>query len=460
LNEGFGPLLIGGDPVANTDPQVMKQKEIGGIDVYHTMGYKGQDYGVMHLESSKTPHGLGVTEDILDIVPECKVYRTGSLILSNNETVKQADCFYEGKTYTIEEFIRERKIKIVTKSVGGPENDPAREKYWQDLIDKYNIILVSPAGNNKFTIAFPAKVCIVVGAVGRSDKGIINPKSYTGKDNEVDFAYFTGDQEGTSFAAPRLVGVILLLLSRFGDKTQGEIYEMLKVLAKDVDVSGLDVKTGWGIPILHADDDRRLGKLVEQTATETTDMVSPYIGKFKVTQKFKGKDHKGLDLVGITSKDIFSTVDGIVESARRDTDPNNPNNTKYGMGNYVRIKDAAGNRYYFAHLSRISVKTGQTVKKGEKIGVEGSTGNSTGSHLHYEVRSEPDNTKFLDVSKLSGIPNALGIYGGDPTSSDEAKKTVKEKAGLSDETVEYLVAYKYGNDLINKLAKAMIGGNK
>ena len=83
------------------------------------------------------------------------------------------------------------------------------------------------------------------------------------------------------------------------------------------------------------------------------------------------------------------------------------------MGLYVRIKEnGTGYRHYFAHLNRSYVKVGQSVKVGDVIGVEGSAGHSTGSHLHYEIRKLPDNKTFLDVSKISGIPNKLGICEG------------------------------------------------
>lgn len=258
--------------MANTDPQVMKQKRIGGIDIYHAMGHKGQGYNVMHLEDANSNHGLGCVEDILDIAPECKVYRTGSSIEANGEKVTKANCYWEDRTYTIEEFIKEKQIKFVTKSTGGSVSNVARENYWQDLIDKYNIVLVSPAGNQGakgVTTAFPDKVSIIVGAVGISDSGVIKAKTYSGQGESVDFAYFTGDQEGTSFATPRLLAVMILLCNRFGNKTRNELIEMLKILAKDVDVLGVDIKTGWGVPILHEDDNRRLGKLAEQTVTGT-----------------------------------------------------------------------------------------------------------------------------------------------------------------------------------------------
>lgn len=135
-------------------------------------------------------------------------------------------------------------------------------------------------------------------------------------------------------------------------------------------------------------------------------MKSPYNkGRFKVTQIYKEAKHKGLDLVGLDDKTIYSTVNGTVEAARYDTHPTG------GMGLYIRIReDGTNRRFYFAHLSEALVKAGQRVSVGDRIGIEGSTGNSTGSHLHYEVRREPDNTTFLDISKISGIPNRLGVY--------------------------------------------------
>lgn len=134
-------------------------------------------------------------------------------------------------------------------------------------------------------------------------------------------------------------------------------------------------------------------------------MKSPYKGRFKVTQIYKGTTHKGLDLVGLDDKTIYSTVTGVVEAARHDTHPTG------GMGLYVRVKqDGTNRRFYFAHLSKTLVKAGQQVKVGDPIGVEGSTGHSTGPHLHYEVRREPNNATFLDVSAISGIPNRLGVY--------------------------------------------------
>lgn len=137
-------------------------------------------------------------------------------------------------------------------------------------------------------------------------------------------------------------------------------------------------------------------------------MNSPYMGKFRVSQQYKSS-HTGLDLVGIDSKEIHSTVNGIVDYA----DWENVNNKKQGFGLYVRIKDnKTGYEYYFGHLSEIKVKVGQAVKITDVIGMEGSTGYSTGSHCHYEIRKKPGVAYrgTVNVSSVSGIPNKLGTY--------------------------------------------------
>ncbi len=136
-------------------------------------------------------------------------------------------------------------------------------------------------------------------------------------------------------------------------------------------------------------------------------MQSPYKGKFKVTQTFKGSAHDGLDLVGLESKEIHATVNGVVERAGWE----NASDKKQGFGQYVRIKqDNSTDRYYYGHLSEIKVKTGQTVRSGDIIGIEGSTGYSTGSHCHYCVRGNASKNEIRDINTISGIPNKTGTY--------------------------------------------------
>ena len=158
-------------------------------------------------------------------------------------------------------------------------------------------------------------------------------------------------------------------------------------------------------------------------------MNSPYEGKFKITQTFKGSAHDGLDLVGIDSKEIHATATGKIVKAGWE---NEANHTQ-GFGQYVVIL-CNGRYYHYGHLSEIRCKVGDQVKVTDVIGIEGSTGNSTGSHCHYCIRTSMSPGTYLDVCALSGIPN---IYGGTyddgwRSGSKQAKKSVKVTVQIDD----------------------------
>lgn len=86
-------------------------------------------------------------------------------------------------------------------------------------------------------------------------------------------------------------------------------------------------------------------------------------------------DHKGLDFAAPTGTDVVAAMSGRVVSA----------GVFGGYGNQVLLQHADGSQTRYGHLSRIGVRVGQTVRAGELIGAVGSTGVSTGAHLHFEV---------------------------------------------------------------------------
>lgn len=90
----------------------------------------------------------------------------------------------------------------------------------------------------------------------------------------------------------------------------------------------------------------------------------------------KRANHKGIDLAAPSGTPIYATADGTIERA----------NWFSSYGNYIQIGHGNAIETRFAHLSRIVVSDGQKVRKGDLIGYVGSTGRSTGPHLHYEVR--------------------------------------------------------------------------
>jgi murein DD-endopeptidase MepM/ murein hydrolase activator NlpD len=87
--------------------------------------------------------------------------------------------------------------------------------------------------------------------------------------------------------------------------------------------------------------------------------------------------HAGIDLAGPIGTPIYATADGIVGRSEYNSG---------GYGNLVEINHGRGIQTRYGHLSRSLVSAGQHVKRGDMIAMMGSTGRSTGSHLHYEVR--------------------------------------------------------------------------
>lgn len=101
--------------------------------------------------------------------------------------------------------------------------------------------------------------------------------------------------------------------------------------------------------------------------------------------------HQGVDLVGSGSKHIYPVNNGVVVDIKK---------SNSGYGNHLLIDHGDGIWSLYAHLSNIYVKEGQTVNKNTILGVEGSTGNSTGSHLHLEIRKSKGGSQIDPVAFL------------------------------------------------------------
>lgn len=145
-------------------------------------------------------------------------------------------------------------------------------------------------------------------------------------------------------------------------------------------------------------------------------MVAPYHRRFRVTQ-IQSATHDGLDLQAITSKYVYATVAGVVVRAGWE----NPDDHSQGFGQRIVIRKTGTNDYYYyGHLAEIRVSVGATVTLDQRIGLEGSTGQSTGNHTHYCARRDDDKNKPLWIPTISGIPNRVGIYdSADPPEPDD-----------------------------------------
>jgi murein DD-endopeptidase MepM/ murein hydrolase activator NlpD len=121
------------------------------------------------------------------------------------------------------------------------------------------------------------------------------------------------------------------------------------------------------------------------------------------------KMHKGLDFSAPTGTKIYATGDGVIKKVKR---------ARWGYGTHVVIDHGYGYTTLYGHMSRASVKKGQRVKRGQQIGLVGSTGKSTGPHLHYEVAkngvqvnpigyfyNDLTTEQYEEIIKLSSNPN-------------------------------------------------------
>ena len=107
--------------------------------------------------------------------------------------------------------------------------------------------------------------------------------------------------------------------------------------------------------------------------------------------------HKGMDIGAPYGSPIYAAIDGIVSFAGRSG----------GYGNFVKLSHASGYASGYGHMSRIAVAPGTRVARGQVIGYVGSTGMSTGPHLHWEVwkNGVPVNPRSISLSSVQTVSN-------------------------------------------------------
>lgn len=116
------------------------------------------------------------------------------------------------------------------------------------------------------------------------------------------------------------------------------------------------------------------------------------------------RQHNGVDLAAPSGTPVYATADGIVEMAQYYS----------SYGNYVQIGHGAELETRYAHLSGYTVSQGDAVHAGDLIGYVGSTGRSTGPHLHYEVRvaDEPVNPIPYMMAQVEADDDEQAARGG------------------------------------------------
>ena len=137
--------------------------------------------------------------------------------------------------------------------------------------------------------------------------------------------------------------------------------------------------------------------------------ISSYFG-YRTDPIYKiAKFHSGVDLAAPTGTLVHAPGDAVVEKLE---------SNHWGYGNMITLNHGYGYKTRYAHLSKFAVQQGQKVKRGQVIGYVGSTGKSTGSHLHYEVIKNDELTdpmhfffndltpeQYEDILKQAEVPS-------------------------------------------------------
>ncbi len=163
--------------------------------------------------------------------------------------------------------------------------------------------------------------------------------------------------------------------------------DTLSSIAKRNGVSLSQLRTANGL----SSDQIRIGQVLRISSSSSTSTVTRVSSAYErplwplmgvITQRFSYRGpkngHAGLDLAAPTGTPVYAALSGTVTFSGWNV---------FGYGQLITIRGIDGRDYYYAHNSRRLVAKGQRVRQGQMISRVGSTGNSSGPHLHFEIRS-------------------------------------------------------------------------
>ncbi|MFE2432129.1 M23 family metallopeptidase [Streptomyces sp. NPDC059373] len=185
---------------------------------------------------------------------------------------------------------------------------------------------------------------------------------------------------GTAFAAEAHAGGIL---------AQGTAESLAKTMRAQADVQKRKAE------VAKADRSKRAKLAAKRAAAARVSWVKPVAGSYKLSAGFNQSGgmwshrHSGQDFAVNSGTKVLAVHSGTVVTA----------GWGGAYGNNIVIRHGHHTYSQYGHLSKIKVRVGQTVKTGQRIGFSGNTGNSSGPHLHFEIRTTP-----VYGSELSPLP--------------------------------------------------------
>jgi murein DD-endopeptidase MepM/ murein hydrolase activator NlpD len=171
-------------------------------------------------------------------------------------------------------------------------------------------------------------------------------------------------KEGIAKVAARLLalaGLTIAAPAMAADGHDAQFSSLFSSMLKMEQPTEQNVQTKASIPSRQPVDDVRLTSAFGTRS-------DPFTGRARM--------HQGIDIPGPIGTPIYATADGVVRRAQ----------WANGYGNLVEINHGNGLETRYGHLSKLIAQPNERVRRGQLIGFMGSTGRSTGSHLHYEVR--------------------------------------------------------------------------
>lgn len=171
---------------------------------------------------------------------------------------------------------------------------------------------------------------------------------------------------------------------------------------------------------------------------------------YQITAGFNSNDsvhngsHDGVDFVPSGDDTVISGSEGTVSYISNDCPPFGGflgNTCGYGFGNFVVVRTAvedSGYRVIYGHMSQISVKVGDKVTNGDKLGVMGDSGNTSGAHVHYQIELQTADGTFKPVDPIPLL---------ELNNVDNDKKAIMKQAGIMEKDygyVDYIITRESG----------------
>ena len=232
------------------DPGSIAQRVFVNIPAW--AAYTGKGLSIF-CDDVEERHVLKIAAIIKTILPDAVIY-TGWIEFTRDEryiTACHINCVETGERLPFDEFILKYHVKLINNSTTGGRGEVIQPEsaFTAYKLINYHLIFCGAAGNvsrGALSSRFYGSAIMV------SSADLVNGQAVYGNRaiGDIDFVMFHGFDAGTSFSSPFLLAMIGLLISRYGDMSQVEVYQYLQMISLDLGDQGYDSYFGNGIPIL------------------------------------------------------------------------------------------------------------------------------------------------------------------------------------------------------------------